>query len=192
MSLEIVVETHATSTDNEAGIATGWLPGELSATGRRQAAELGSRHRGGTGLTAVLSSDLRRAVQTAQLAFPHGTPPLRQDPRLRECDYGRLNGAPAADIAAARVHHLDLPFPGGGQSYRQVRDATRALLHDLWAEWDHGARLLIVTHSANRWAFASLLGGADLADLLRDPPPWQPGWRYVLNRPPALGTPGIA
>ena len=182
MSLEIIAESHATSTDNEAGIATGWLPGTLSELGRRQAVELGSRHRGGTGIATVLTSDLRRAVQTARLAFPDGTPPLRQDPRLRECDYGALNGAPAADVAAVRVDHLDQPFPGG-QSYRQVLDATRALLDDLVEEWAGAdATLLIVTHSANRWAFASLLGGADLATLLRNPPPWQPGWSYNVPR----------
>ena len=27
MSVEIIYETHSISTDNEAGIATGWLPG---------------------------------------------------------------------------------------------------------------------------------------------------------------------
>ncbi|MEY9841495.1 histidine phosphatase family protein [Streptacidiphilus sp. EB103A] len=91
MSLEIIVESHATTSDNEAGLATGWLPGTLSELGRQQAVELGFRHHGGVGLTAVLTSDLNRTIQTAQLAFPDGGSPLRQDLRLRECDYGRLN-----------------------------------------------------------------------------------------------------
>ncbi|WP_405898072.1 histidine phosphatase family protein [Streptomyces sp. NBC_00727] len=68
MPVRIVYESHATTTDNEAGIATGWLPGRLSATGRRQAAELGDRRRG-TGLDAVCTSDLARAVETARIAF---------------------------------------------------------------------------------------------------------------------------
>ncbi|MFF3956464.1 hypothetical protein ACFYY1_25025 [Streptomyces sp. NPDC001890] len=29
-SIQLVHETHATTTDNEAGIATGWLPGVFS------------------------------------------------------------------------------------------------------------------------------------------------------------------
>ena len=45
MSVSIVYETHAISTDNEAGIATGWLPGRLSETGRTGARELGERRR---------------------------------------------------------------------------------------------------------------------------------------------------
>ena len=35
MPVEIVHETHATTTDNEAGFSTGWLPGELSARAPR-------------------------------------------------------------------------------------------------------------------------------------------------------------
>jgi broad specificity phosphatase PhoE len=43
--IEIVLETHSTSEDNEAGRATGWLPGRLSERGRTQARELGDRRR---------------------------------------------------------------------------------------------------------------------------------------------------
>src|SRR4051812_3378094 len=45
VSLELVFETHQTTLDNEAGIATGWLPGRLSTQGRQQARELGERRR---------------------------------------------------------------------------------------------------------------------------------------------------
>lgn len=62
MSVEVVFETHATTDDNEAGIATGWLPGRLSAAGRDQSRELGERRRD-DGLAIVFTSDLRRAVE---------------------------------------------------------------------------------------------------------------------------------
>lgn len=61
MVVELVYETHSTSTDNEAGIATGWLPGQLSAAGRQQARELRARRRD-DGVAVVFTSDLRRAV----------------------------------------------------------------------------------------------------------------------------------
>jgi alpha-ribazole phosphatase/probable phosphoglycerate mutase len=41
MVTEIVFETHSWSTDNDRGVATGWLPGRLSERGRALAAELG-------------------------------------------------------------------------------------------------------------------------------------------------------
>jgi alpha-ribazole phosphatase/probable phosphoglycerate mutase len=177
MSVEIVYETHSVTTDNEAGIATGWLPGQLSEQGRRLAVELGRRRRD-DGLAAVLVSDLTRAVETAQLAFGDTGIPIHQDRRLRECDYGQLNGMPTARLQAERLQHLDTPWPGG-QSYRQVVDQTRELLHGLAADWD-GARLLVIAHSANRWALDCLLLGRDLPDLVVAPFAWQEGWYYTL------------
>ncbi|MFE5588086.1 histidine phosphatase family protein [Kitasatospora sp. NPDC056531] len=177
MAVEIVYETHATTIDNETGIATGWLPGQLSELGRRQAGELGERRRG-DGLAAVFTSDLHRAVETAEIAFPDNSPTIHQDIRLRECNYGDLNGAPVTLIAAQRVRRINEPFPGG-QSYHQVLTATDAFLHDLATHWD-GRRILVIAHSANRWALDCLLTGAPLEDLVTAPPAWRPGWHYTL------------
>jgi 2,3-bisphosphoglycerate-dependent phosphoglycerate mutase len=71
VSLEIVYETHSTSEDNEAG----------SQPGR----ELGERRRD-DGISRVFASDLRCAVETAEIAFAGSPLPLLQDARLRECD----------------------------------------------------------------------------------------------------------
>src|SRR5580704_14608556 len=118
MGIEIVFETHSTTEDNEAGRATGWLPGRLSVQGRAQARELGRRRAQG-GIAAVFCSDLWRAVQTAELAFDGSGVPVLHDWRLRECDYGELNGMPAAEMHAGRRDHLDVPYPGG-ESWRQA------------------------------------------------------------------------
>jgi broad specificity phosphatase PhoE len=122
VTVEIIYESHSISEDNERGIATGWLPGRLSERGRQVAAELGARHRHDD-LAVVFTSDLRRAVETAQIAFAGTSVPLKTDPRLRECNYGRLNGSPTAVVAGVRAAHIDIPFPGG-QSYREVIAAT--------------------------------------------------------------------
>ncbi len=65
---------------------------------------------------------------------------IRQDRRLLECDYGRLNGCPQTARAAPRSRHIDEPF-SGGQSYREVLAATEALLGDQATYWD-GSRVL--------------------------------------------------
>jgi alpha-ribazole phosphatase/probable phosphoglycerate mutase len=177
MSVEIIYETHAISTDNEAGIATGWLPGELSAEGRRLARELGERRRDDR-LAAVFVSDLWRAVETAEIAFAGSAIPIYHEPRLRECNYGELNGVPAEQVAAERRRRIDEPFPGG-QSYRQVVEATVSFLRDLEAGW-HDQRVLLISHSANRWALDHLLNGIPLEELVDAPFAWQEGWEYVL------------
>jgi broad specificity phosphatase PhoE len=178
MALELVYETHSTTLDNERGLATGWLPGELSEAGREQARAVGRRRRN-DGIAAVYASDLRRAVETAEIAFSGSGIPVHHDDRLRECDYGELNGAPVEQLALVRRRHVDLPFPGG-ESYRQVVERTRAFLNDVAARHD-GERIVVIAHSANRWALDHLVNGALLAELVDAPFAWQEGWLYVVN-----------
>lgn len=177
MAVEVIYETHSLTTDNEAGFATGWLPGRLSERGRDLARELGARRRVDD-IAAVFVSDLARAVETAEIAFAGSDIPIYGDLRLRECDYGALNGMPVARLAAERSRHIDEPYPGG-QSYRQVVAATADFLRDLAANWD-GRTVLIIAHSANKWALDHLLHGTALEDLADAPFGWREGWRYTL------------
>ena len=176
--IELVYETHSTSTDNEAGIATGWLEGELSEVGRTQAEELGARRRD-DGLAVVYTSDLERAIETADIAFAGSDLPWRQDLRLRECNYGELNGRPVAEIDALKATRVEEPYPGG-ESYRQVVERTRDFLSDLLAKHD-GARVLVIAHAANRWSLQHLLFGEPLEQLVVAPFDWQEGWEYALD-----------
>jgi len=178
VATEVVYETHSTSVDNERGIATGWLDGELSARGREQALELGRRRRH-DGISAVYVSDLGRAVETAEIAFGGTDFPVRYDPRLRECDYGDLNGAPVDEVATVRRRHVDEPFPRG-ESYREVVERMRAFLDDVAVRHD-GERVVVIAHSANRWALDHLVHGTPLEELVDAPFQWQEGWLYVLS-----------
>lgn len=177
MAVQLVYETHSITVDNERGIATGWLPGELSADGRRLAAELGARRRD-DGIAAVFTSDLRRAVETAEIAFAGTGLEIRRDARLRECDYGELTGAPAASLAPRR-RFVDEPFPGG-ESYRDCVERTRTFLADAVCELD-GGRVLVIGHAAQRFALRHLLEGEPLEDVVDAPFAWQPGWEYVVE-----------
>jgi 2,3-bisphosphoglycerate-dependent phosphoglycerate mutase len=78
MAVEIVYETHALTEDNERGIATGWLPGRLSARVRELAAAMG-RRRLHDRIAAVFASDLRRSVETAEIAFGGTDIPILYD-----------------------------------------------------------------------------------------------------------------
>jgi 2,3-bisphosphoglycerate-dependent phosphoglycerate mutase len=178
MTVEIVFETHSLSTDNEAGIATGWRHGALSEEGRRLAHRRGERRRGER-IDAVYTSDLRRAIETAELAFGNAGVTIRQDSRLRECDYGALNGSPTSEVERERTLRIDEPFPGG-ESYRQTVGRMRSFLADVAAGHDPG-RVIVIGHSATRWALDHLLEGVPLEELVAAPFDWQEGWVYELT-----------
>jgi 2,3-bisphosphoglycerate-dependent phosphoglycerate mutase len=175
LSVEVVFETHATSEDNEAGIATGWLPGRLSAAGREQARALGERRRD-DGIARVYVSDLGRALETAEIAFAGSPVSLVEDVRLRECNYGELNGT--AEPIHDRAEHIDVPYPGG-ESWRQAVERTEGFLEELRRE-RAGERVLVIGHSATRSALEVVAKGRPLEEVMSEPFVWQPGWEYLL------------
>jgi 2,3-bisphosphoglycerate-dependent phosphoglycerate mutase len=178
VAIELVFETHSTSEDNDRGIASGWLPGELSARGRMQAEELGRRRRGDR-ISVVFSSDLDRAIETATIAFAGSTIPVLLDWRLRECDYGLSNGMPAAELHVNRRSYLDRPYPGG-ESWRQAVSRVARFVDDLPSRWN-GQRVLVIGHVATRWGLDHIVGGVPLEDLAEASFAWQPGWEYRLG-----------
>jgi broad specificity phosphatase PhoE len=177
MPITLVYETHSTTLDNEAGIATGWLPGKLSEDGLRQASALGERRRDDA-IDLALTSDLARAVETTRVALGDSGIPVREDPRLRECNYGDLNGSPVGQLTP-RAAYIWSPFPGG-ESYEDVVQRTADLLEDLAATVADECRVLLVSHSANRWALAFLLDGLALELQVDAPFGWREGWEYSL------------
>jgi 2,3-bisphosphoglycerate-dependent phosphoglycerate mutase len=179
VAVGVVFETHATSEDNERGIATGWLDGRLSTLGRSQAAELGGRRRD-DGIAVVYSSDLGRAVETARIAFDGSGLEVIADARLRECDYGRWNGMPRARLEAERISRIVEPWPGG-ESWRSAVARVGGFLDDLAAAED-GRRVLLIGHVATRLALDLRAGNGPLATLVAAPFDWRPGWDYQVDR----------
>src|SRR5258708_23721880 len=120
MPVSVVFETHSITVDNERGVATGWLPGELSERGRDLSRELG-RRRADDGIAAVLCSDLARAVQTARIAFADSPVPVLLEGRLREGCFGRCVGEDSAEI-----DHPDSGLMGGPYSCRGMLQSGAA------------------------------------------------------------------
>ncbi|WP_306204686.1 histidine phosphatase family protein [Actinoplanes sp. RD1] len=179
MPIDVVLETHALSEDNERGIATGWLPGRLSAQGRANAAALGRRRRD-EGLAAVFTSDLRRAAETAEIAFGGSGIPILYDWRLRECDFGTRNGSPAEEIKRDRLDHVDRPYPGGESHEEAIARVVRTLA-DLPTRWS-GRRVLLIGHLSTYRALEHVTTGRPVRDLVAADFSWQSeGWSYRLG-----------
>lgn len=81
---------------------------ELNDLGKEQAANLGKIN-ADTKFDIIFTSDLIRAIDSANIAFPDV--PKIQDKRLRECNYGDLDGEDKHLIVYEE--HVDEPFPNG-------------------------------------------------------------------------------
>jgi 2,3-bisphosphoglycerate-dependent phosphoglycerate mutase len=172
MHVDVIFETHSTTEDNENGIATGWNAGRLSSTGREQARQLGARRRN-DGLSAIFTSDLERALETVRIAFAGVDVPVLHDWRLRECNYGLMNGTPASGLR--RDDHVGVPYPSG-ESWREAISRVGGFLQDL-DRWNE-RRLLVIGHTATRWALDHFVNGRPIEELVSAPFSWQEGWEY--------------
>jgi broad specificity phosphatase PhoE len=180
LTVEIIFEYHSTSEDNEAGVASGWRDPALSPKGRQQAADLGQRRRGER-IDAVFCSDLKRAVETAEIAF-RGVAPIRRDRRLREYDYGTMTGMPTEVMRGERPARVYAPFPDG-ESLRDVVERVRGFL-DYAARRCDGQRIVIIGHGATKLALDHLLAAVPLDKAASDTfvlQPIPPSYRYTLE-----------
>jgi len=176
---------HGTTTDNEKGIATGWNQSELSDTGRQQSIQLRELIKAqieDKDFDVVICSDLKRAVDSAKLVFQEDVP-LIQDKRLRECNYGDLNGTDEREVE--EYDALNKPFPNG-ESYKDVEKRIRSFLKDLLDKYP-GKHVAIVAHKVPQLALEVLLNKKTWQKAIekdwrkKEPKEWRPGWVYILK-----------
>jgi broad specificity phosphatase PhoE len=105
------------------------------------------------GLAAVWSSPLSRARETAAPAARAAGLELRIDERLREIDFGKIEGKTMAEaeqlfseeMRRFKVDPATYPMPGGEDPYKAAHRAVSAL-RDISASHPNG-RVLVVAHN---------------------------------------------
>lgn len=181
MITKIIYFVHGTTTDNERGLATGWAGGELFALGVKQARELG-RQVAHNKFDAFFSSDLRRAVDSAELGFG-GKYKIVKDPRLREINYGDFTQTPEAEFKHRMNEFVETSYPNG-ESYRQVEDRISDFLRFLRDNYQ-GQQVAVMGHQAPQLALEILLNNKTWQQAIdtdwRHTKSWQPGWEYELS-----------
>jgi probable phosphoglycerate mutase len=185
---------HGETADNAAHVFQGQSGKGLDARGRAQAVRLAERlrrRRRGERIAAIVSSDLERAVETAQIVahacdLPSGSA-IELDPALREVDLGLWTGKRHDEIAelypeewAAWVAGLDLRR-GGGETYAELAVRVAGAIDRIVAS-HAGQQVLVVSHGGAIRSFVSrllgvsqegfralaILGNASLSVLERD------------------------
>ena len=161
---KLLVVRHGVTDWNRQGLAQGIADIDLNEEGRRQA-DVVAATLASFDIDAVFSSDLSRAVHTAEpIAARHGLVVAR-DPDFREVDQGEWTGLSTDEI---KRRWPDLWGPArhrsarpGGESPGQVR---RRMLRGVErvVRAHPGATVVIVSHGAAiRWLSAQALGYED-------------------------------
>ncbi len=176
--VKIIFESHGTSHDNEDGLSSGWYDVELSPLGKKQAKELGERHKD-KHYDAIFCSDLKRSWDTGEIAFKDRGFKIIKDKRLRECDYGDLERHGEKEVKPVRVKYIDKPFPNG-QSYKEASELMKSFLQDLLKNYNDKT-VMIVGSRATQYGLEHWIEGVALKKAVTDPWAWQPGWTYYLE-----------
>lgn len=121
----------------------------LNELGLEQAHDLATKT-DGIHYDLILSSDLLRAFQTAQILTRNSGLPVITDPRLREINMGKFEGSVWADIVKLHAPHAMVNSPEElrgfvGESLVQVSQRVSGLLNE-YAIKASGKLALIVTH----------------------------------------------
>lgn len=142
---------HGETDWNAAGRWQGQTDIPLNDLGQRQATALASYFQAIT-LDRVISSDLSRAYQTAELATQLHRLSIETDPRWREFNAGRLEGKTWKEmnekhpdvIAGMHADWYGHTFPGG-ESRRQLQRRAAEAFEELIAD-GRGHHIAIFTH----------------------------------------------
>jgi broad specificity phosphatase PhoE len=179
-STRVLLIRHGQSVGNAERRFGGHTPTPLSALGHMQA-EATARALGSEAVTAIYSSDLLRAVQTAAPLAAALKLEIRQSEAFRERSVGHLEGLTFEEAAQK--------FPGeygallrrdfehvlsGGESYRQMLDrAAHALDRAIAA--NQGGTIAVFSHTGTICILALHLMGA------LDAPTLRPVWLATAN-----------
>jgi len=179
MAVKITYFVHGTTTDNADKLSTGWIPGELTEKGIEQSKALKNQVNINE-FDLVISSDLKRAIDSANLTFK-GLKEIKHDSRIRECNYGDLNGKPT-DLVKYE-DHITEPFPNG-ESLKDVEVRIRDFCLYLLENYD-GKHIALVAHKAPQLAFQVITQGKTWEQAInedwRKTKEWKPGWVYIVK-----------
>lgn len=171
---------HSTTADNQNGISSGWNDLPLSEIGIQQSHKLREALEGRS-FDVIISSDLLRARQTVEIVFPDH-PHIVYDARLRECNYGDMNGQPSS-IVEPLQESVTTPFPNG-ESYEDVLSRVTSLIEEVKLQYP-GKSVAFVSSKAPQLCLDVMLKGNTwekvFANDWRKTRNWQAGWIYQMD-----------
>jgi probable phosphoglycerate mutase len=149
--LTLLAIRHGETVSNAAKRYQGHSDSPLTETGRKQVSSLASRM-AKMEFDALIGSDLGRAQETASIIAGHTGHSVQTDSRLRERNYGVLEGLTVPEINAEHpgvLARLDANDPDyiipEGESHRQHYQRNIAAIEELVSR-NSGGRIAMVVH----------------------------------------------
>ena len=179
METKIIYFVHGTTTDNAAKLCSGWKQAMLNELGTEQAKDLGNIIKEKKiEFDVIFTSDLKRAIDSSNIAFPGNT--KVEDSRLRECNYGDLDGKHKSLVVYEE--HINEKFPNG-ECLKDVEKRMRDFIDSLKQNYS-GKVIGIVAHRAPQLALEVITKGLSWEEAIkndwRNTGAWQPGWKYII------------
>jgi broad specificity phosphatase PhoE len=171
LTTQVILVRHGQSQGNAEGRFGGHTATPLSARGRRQA-RITARVLAGERISAIYSSDLLRAIETAEPLARIARIEIEPTEAFRERSVGVMEGLTFEEAAEAHPEQyaalLRRDFDhimSGGESYRQLLERARAKLDEA-IERHKGGRIIIFSHTGTICILTlHLLGALDAPEL---------------------------
>ncbi|WP_051499844.1 histidine phosphatase family protein [Nocardia sp. BMG51109] len=209
----LILLRHGQTEWNAADRMQGQIDTELSELGRRQAKDA-ARELVSHDAIAIVSSDLRRAYDTAVALADHTAVDVVRDRRLRETSLGEWEGLTHIDVddrypGARQIWRLNADYtPPGGESKLEVGARALPVVEELFAErtdWP-GRTIILVAHGGliaaltaallelphENWPVLGGLANTSWVQLSSHGPSIeQPGWRLDVWNAAAKVAPDV-
>lgn len=172
----LILVRHGQSTGNQLHIITGQGDFPLTELGHAQAKKAATWIHSEEKVTKIYSSDLSRAMQTAEPTAEAFSLPIALDVRLRELDMGLLVGRPRPDWAEFfpdnwKVWCEDYPHYRApeGESMPELYARTVAALCEIAADND-GECVAVFCHQGVMRCFETFVRGLPCDEIKQTPP----------------------
>jgi probable phosphoglycerate mutase len=142
----LYIVRHGQTEENKLNILQGHMPGTLTEQGREQVRRTAEEFANcGVNFRCIVSSDLKRAMDSALIISERLNLPIVSMEMLRERDWGEYTGITIAEAKAKYFHDGRWDFPGRAESDEEILERARMALKVLYGQFADDT-IIVVTH----------------------------------------------
>lgn len=149
MTIKLFCLRHGATIANQKDCYRGWIDYPLDSEGK-EAAIRSAGFLVGKGITKIVSSPMRRAIETAKIVNSSIHSIIVTDSRLRPLNVGNLSGKSRKEYPMDwYFSHRDIPIGTTGESLNQFNAIQREVFSDYLSRTPEEYPILIVCHNSN-------------------------------------------